>query len=253
LCFFVNRVIVGALDVWIDNNNHLDERSASIAFESNQTLDLASEGLDVIEHVDWVREVLLVPNHVLVVLGILDIEPENVDRDILFVETFLHAPDVVSTDVVPSALMIPQRPMRRELNRSGQFRILTKDLVWRGSGEKEDVKNTRLGDPMGFSRFFRGMSNVNPGFRSGGDEDCNGRIRRVRVDQGDRSVQRHGRRSDVFEDICVVEPVWFIEECFLASGGWKVEAGSVLWDTIGVTVIREVDIEGKRLRTCVLM
>jgi len=118
----------------------------------------------------------------------LDIEPENVNWDIFFVEALLHTPDVVGTDVVPSTLVITQRPMRGKLNRSSQFRILTEDLARRGSGEKEDVKNARLGDPVGFSRLFRGVSDVDPGFGSDGDEDCDSRIRRVRVDQGNRPV-----------------------------------------------------------------
>jgi len=62
---------------------------------SKEASNLASTGLDVVEHVHRVREVFLVPNHVLVVLGMLDIEPENVNRDIFFVEPLLHTPDVV--------------------------------------------------------------------------------------------------------------------------------------------------------------
>jgi len=146
------------------------------------------------------------------VLGILDIQPEHVNGDILFIEALLHAPDVVATDIVPSALVVSQRPVRRKLNSSGQFRILAEDLVGRGSGKKEDVKDTRLGDPVGFSRLLSGVSDVDPGFGSGSDEDCNGRICRVRVDQGNRPIQRRGGGSDVFEDIVVVKPVWIIEE-----------------------------------------
>ena len=98
------------------------------------------------------------------ILGVLDIQPENVNGDILRVEALLYTPDVVGTDIVPSALVITQRPMRRKLNRSGQFRILTKDLVWRGPRKEKDVKNTRFGDPMGFGRLLSGVSDVDPGF-----------------------------------------------------------------------------------------
>jgi len=140
--------------------------------------------------------------------------------------------------------------MGRKLNRSSQFCILTEDLIRRGSGEKEYVKNTRLGDPVGFSRLFRGMSDVDPGFRSDSGEDCDGRIRRMRVDQGNSPVQRHGGRSEVLEDVGVVESVWVIEERTLAFGSWKVQTGSVLRDTVDVAMIGEVNIEGKRLGTC---
>jgi len=180
----------------------------------------------------------------------LNVEPENVNRDIFFVETLLHTPDIVGTDIIPSALVITQRPMRRKLNRSGQLCILTEDLVWRRSREKEDVKNTRLGNPVGFSRLLGRMSDVNPGFRSDGNKDGDGRIHRVRVDQGNRPVQRHGGRSDVFEDVGVIESVWVIEKCAFAFGSWKIQTGSVLRNAIDVAMIGEVDIEGKRLGTC---
>jgi len=147
-----------------------------------------------------------------VVLGILDIQPENVNGDILFIEAFLHAPDVVSTDIVPSALVVSQRPMRRELNSSSQFRVLAEDLVGCGSRKKEDVKDTRLGDPMGFSRLLGWVNDIDPGFGSDSDEDSDGRICGVGVDQGDGPVQRRCGGSDVFEDIGVIEPVWIIEE-----------------------------------------
>ena len=146
------------------------------------------------------------------ILGILNIQPENVNRDILFIEAFLHTPDVVGTDIVPSALMVSQRPMRRKLNGSSQFRVLAEDLVGRGSGKKEDVKDTRLGDPVSSSRFLCGVNYVNPSFGSGSDEDCDGGICRVCVYQGNRPVQRGGGGSDVFEDIVVIKPVWIIEE-----------------------------------------
>ena len=93
----------------------------------------------------------LVPSHVLEVLGIPDIEPENVDGDILFVEALLHTPDIVGTEIAPPGLVISQRPMRRKLDCSSQSRILTEDLIWCGSGEKEYIEDTRLGDPMGLS------------------------------------------------------------------------------------------------------
>lgn len=146
------------------------------------------------------------------VLGVLDIKPENVNGEILFVEALLHAPNVVGTDVVPSALVITQRPMRRKLNRSGQFRVLAEDLVRRGPGEEEDVKNAGLGDPVCLSRFLSGVSDVYPGFGGGGDEDGDSGICGVRVDQGNRPIQRHGGRSEVFEDVGIIEPVWITEE-----------------------------------------
>ena len=92
------------------------------------------------------------------------------------------------------------------------------------------------------------MSDVDPGFGSDGGENSDGRIYRVRVDQGDGPVQRHGGGSEVFEDVGVVEPVRIIEEWVFAFCSRKVEVCSVLWDTIDMTVIRKVNIQGKRFR-----
>ena len=83
------------------------------------------------------------------VLGILNVKPENVDRDVLFVEALLHTPDIIGTDVIPPALVVSQRPMRRELYCSSQPGVLSEDLVWRGTWEKEDIKDSRLGNPVG--------------------------------------------------------------------------------------------------------
>ena len=78
--------------------------------------------------------------------------------------------------------------MGRELHGPSQFRVLTKDLIRCGSGEKEDVENAGLGDPVSLGRLFSGMNDIDPGFRSDGDEDCDSRIRRVCVDHGNRSI-----------------------------------------------------------------
>jgi len=51
----------------------------------------------------------------------LNIEPENVNSDIFFVEALLHTRDVVGPNIIPLALTITQRLIGRKLNRSCQF------------------------------------------------------------------------------------------------------------------------------------
>ena len=99
----------------------LRDKVSPYGIRSKEASNIASTCVDVVERVHGVREVLLVPNHLLVVLGMLNIEPENVNSDIFFVEALLHTRDVVGPNIIPLALTITQRLIGRKLNRSCQF------------------------------------------------------------------------------------------------------------------------------------
>ena len=106
LSFLVNRVVNSPLDVWINDNNHLSGVNLHKVWIKLGFFYLAGEGLNIVEHVNWIREVLIVPNHVFVVFGILDIEPKHIDGDIRLVEAGLYTSDIFGTDVVPSTLVV---------------------------------------------------------------------------------------------------------------------------------------------------
>jgi hypothetical protein len=77
------------------------------------TTDLAAQRSDVVGHLHWVGEILLVPDHILVIFRILDVKPKDINRHILLVEAFLYTAYVVRTDVIPTALVVPQCPVGR--------------------------------------------------------------------------------------------------------------------------------------------
>lgn len=55
---------------------------------------LALQFGDIVHHINWVREMLVVPHEVFVIICVLDIEPQDIERDILFVESSLNAPNI---------------------------------------------------------------------------------------------------------------------------------------------------------------
>lgn len=77
------------------------------------TTDLAAQRSDVVGHLYWVGEILLVPDHILVILRILDVQPKDINGHILLVEALLYIAYVVRADVIPAALVVPQCPVGR--------------------------------------------------------------------------------------------------------------------------------------------
>lgn len=74
---------------------------------------MASSSSNIINHINWVGEVLRLPHEVLVILRILDIEPEYIYRHALFVKALLNSANVIRANIVPPALVVPQCPVRR--------------------------------------------------------------------------------------------------------------------------------------------
>ena len=68
--------------------------------------DFTTQSCNVFGHFDWVGEVFLVPYHILVVLGVLDVQPKNIERHIFLIEAFLYITHIIRTDVVPAALVV---------------------------------------------------------------------------------------------------------------------------------------------------
>ena len=67
--------------------------------------------LNIFDHVDRVREMLLVPDEILVFLRVFDIKPEDINWYIIFIKALLHASHIIRADVVPATLVITESPM----------------------------------------------------------------------------------------------------------------------------------------------
>ena len=81
----------------------------------------------------------LVPDEVLVLLGVLDVEPEDIDGDVLLIETLLHGSHIVRADVVPTTLVIAKGPVSRQSGSSGETCPLREDILGSRSWQDENV------------------------------------------------------------------------------------------------------------------
>lgn len=80
-------------------------------------------------------------------------------------------------------------------------------------------------------------------------EDADSGVGRVGVHQRNGTVERHRRRGQVFENICIVQTERVTVEWIVASSGGEGKRSGVLGDTVDVAVIWELDIDRKRLGT----
>jgi len=210
---------------------------------------LTAKGSNVVHHVNWVGEVLRIPDEVLVVRRVFNIEPQNVEWDLRLVEVGLYFANIIRADVVPTALVIAEREMLGQRWSTCQACILHENVVGRGTRHQEDIQNARFGDPMRFGRLFRGMTDINPCLRSYRIEDTDGRMDVVCVDERNRSVQSHGGIRFILEYIEVPKTIRVSIFGILASGFGEVHSGGVLRKTIDMAVVGESNIKRKGFRS----
>jgi hypothetical protein len=67
---------------------------------------LAAEGSDIVRHLDWIGEVLRVPDKVLVVWSVLNVKPKDVEWDLRLIEVGLYFANVVRAEIVPTTLVV---------------------------------------------------------------------------------------------------------------------------------------------------
>ena len=65
-----------------------------------------------------VGERTFIPRHVPLTVRVFNVEPQDVVRDVVLIETFIHFLDVFFVAVVPSALVVTQGEHRRHRRRA---------------------------------------------------------------------------------------------------------------------------------------
>jgi hypothetical protein len=200
-----------------------------------------------LDHLNRVRELFLIPDEILVLFRVLNIKPEDIDRNICLVEAALHRPDIIRTDVVPPALMVSERPMRRDDGGARQTRVLSEHVRRGGARQQEDVEDARLGDPVRRGVLVRCVAYVDPRLGADSVEYGHGRVLGVRVHQWDGAVQGHGRIGEIFKDVGIVETVWVGVGRTGTGGGRERETRGVLWDAEYVVMVGEIDIQEEGL------
>ena len=102
---------------------------------------------------------------------------------------------------------------------------------------------------MRVSRLRTRVRNINPRFRPNSIEDCNGRVCGVRVHQWNRTIEGCRGRRKILENVGIVKAIRILKKRVLARGSREIQRGSVLRDTVNMTVMREIDIEGQGFGT----
>jgi hypothetical protein len=174
---------------------------------------LTSQCPDLILHLDRVRELLLVPIKVLVLGRVLDIQPSDVQRDILLVKPPVHIEHVMLVEVVPSALMISDRPERRNRCISCQSGVLPEKILRFRAGEDEQVHDPRFRHPLRLNARL-GVFDVDERFGPDEVEYSDRVLGGLSVDHGDVAIERHGGVGFVLEDVDVIETVRLGEGSF---------------------------------------
>src|SRR6201996_4262284 len=95
-------------------SKNVEQTSSNFAFESR----------NVVRHLHGVREGFLLPHKVLVVVRVLDVEPEDIDGHIFLVKTLLYSAYIVAADVVPPTLVVAKAPVRWKHRCARQARVL---------------------------------------------------------------------------------------------------------------------------------
>ncbi len=211
--------------------------------------DFTAQSCNVIDHFDWVREVFLVPYHILVILGILNIQPKNIERHIFLVEASLYTTDVVRADVVPAALVVTQRPVRRQWSRTRKATVLAEYIRRRRTRKDKEIEDARLRDPMCASRSSCWVRNIDPCLGADGIKDSNCRVSRVRMHDRDGAIKGSCRGSEVLEDISIIETIRITEKGVFSGSGRQVKRSGMLGNAVNVAVVRKINIEGQGFGT----
>ena len=84
-------------------------------------------------HTERIREGVGIPCEVLLAIGVLNIEPDNVVWDLELVKLAIDVLHILVRDIVPPTLMIGDGELLRQLSVTSQFAILLSEILWRGS------------------------------------------------------------------------------------------------------------------------
>jgi hypothetical protein len=107
LLLLLLHLVVGVdLDVRVDDGHHL-----------------ASSGRQLLLHLLGLGELELVPREVPLAVGVLDVEPQHVVRDVELLKLAVDHAHVGLVVVVPSALVVAEREEGRQRRHAGQLGV----------------------------------------------------------------------------------------------------------------------------------
>ena len=233
----------------IHDNDHLCAPSEPTSMTGDGKAYLAFLGFYVGNHLYRVGKCFLVPHKVLVSFGILDIEPKDVDGDILLIKPLLYRSDVFTADIVPATLVVGEGVQRGKHGSACEAGVLGEDRSRVRTWENEDVKNARFRDPVCLCAVV-GLSDIDEGVACNGIEDCNGALFTMGMHQGDSAIESDGGICKILEHVRVVESIRVRVGCVGTGGGREGHVCSVFRDTVDMGVVGEGDVEREGFGAC---
>src|SRR6266498_1833225 len=104
---------------------------------------LSSKCGHVIRHFNGVRESLLVPHEILVVVRILDIKPKHINGHIFLIKPPLNHSNIFRAYIVPPTLVVSQAPLWRHDRSPGKPCVLPEYVFWSWTGKEERIQDSR--------------------------------------------------------------------------------------------------------------
>src|SRR5271154_6718418 len=94
------------------------------------------------------REIPWIPRKVLFVVGILNVQPDRIVGNLMFIESCVHSQDVLLTPVIPSTLMMADGKERWKWGVSGQFSVLFENGFGIWTEKDKEIEHTGFTYPV---------------------------------------------------------------------------------------------------------
>eukprot|EP00123_Amoebidium_parasiticum_P013700 comp22104_c0_seq1/m.32270 comp22104_c0_seq1/g.32270 ORF comp22104_c0_seq1/g.32270 comp22104_c0_seq1/m.32270 type:complete len:677 (+) comp22104_c0_seq1:115-2145(+) len=179
LGLLVDVVAVVSLDVWV---NDVDKLAGLVA--------------QLLLHGDWLLEVGRVPRKVSLVVRVLNVEPDDVIRNVVLVKLLVHRQHIIDIVVIPAALMVGKTELGWHVRGARELRVLLAHIVRLGPEEHKGIDNSALRNPVGVlahgGTILLHIQDIDPRLSGIEPEHAHGVACRVGHQVGDRSIQGHG-------------------------------------------------------------
>mmetsp|Transcript_8128 Transcript_8128/g.30544 ORF Transcript_8128/g.30544 Transcript_8128/m.30544 type:complete len:725 (+) Transcript_8128:1218-3392(+) len=225
------------LDVGIDDGDHLP-----------------ALGSKALLHLHGVGEERLVPREVLLLIGVLNIQPDHVDGEVVVLEALVDLRNVLLVLVVPPALVKTQREHRGQIRRPRDVSVLRHHALGRRAGHEEEIKVARLAHPVRVLAAV-GVLDVHEGLTRVVPEDANA-FRHPRLErhhEGNGTVQRHRIVQFILEHVKGVQAVRVRVLRVLPSRGLQRQRRGVFRNAVDVRCVVEEDVHANRTRAILLV
>ena len=171
-----------------------------------------------------------IPGEVLLLLCVLNVEPDDIVRNVELIKPPVNVFDILIGNVVPSTLVVGDSERLRHGRVASQLTILASEILRSRSKKDEHVQETTLGHPVSLSigmtfntksEWVGGvplLGDVDPSLCTVEPKDTDGGAFAVGLHERNGAVEGHGAVHLVLEDVSVVQSVWLSVSIVAAPG-----------------------------------